>query len=475
MASRKIACLGGGSLYFPAVVNDLALNPDLAGSEVVLYDIDAAKVECMARYCRGVAERRETGMRVRATTRVADAVDGADFAVSSIGGSGASISRNVYGSYHHTADLHIQARYGVQQAIGDTCGPAGLMMGLRSIPPLIAICREMEKRCPRAILLNHSNPMAVIMRALHKYTPVTAIGVCHGVQGGIAAAARFLGLPARELECIWIGTNHYYWFTRMLHRGRDVLPRLMRLTRERRPDPRHAMAAELSAIYGHRIVYPDDAHILEFYGFAAQYPRQDDLPYGLRAAAHEHGFDARRGMPRRRPVSRTERQAFMRNYAKVLADMRLPDVAGDSLTGEGVGAAIAAMAAGRRYVWIANMANRGAIPNLPATAEVEIEAVTDSMGVRGVSMGEAPLVLKGMLEKRFVWQELAADAAVTGDRAKALQALMIDETAVIPSRAAAMLDELLEASRDLLPHFFSGRRGRASGGLHSRGERRPSS
>ncbi len=454
MATKKIVCLGGGSLYFPGAVNDLALSPDLTGSEVVLYDIDAAKVECMARFCRGLAERRGTGLRIRGTTRMADAVDGADFAISSIGGSGAAVSRDVYGSYHHAVDMHIQARHGVQQAIGDTCGPAGLMMGLRSIPPLVAICREMEKRCPRVILLNHSNPMAVIMRALHKYTPIAAVGVCHGVQGGIIAAARLLGVPPGELECLWIGTNHYYWFTRVLHQGRDVLPRLMRLTCDSRPDPHHAMAAELSRIYGYRIVYPDDAHILEFYGFGGQFARQDDLPYELANAARAHGFDVRRRMPRRRPTTAAVRAAFMRRYEEILAGLRLPDAAGDTLTGEGLGAVIGAMATGRRHVWIANIANQGAIPNLPATAEVEVEAVTDSRGVRGVSMGESPLLLKGLLEKRFVWQELAADAAVTGDRAKALQALMADETAIVPSRAAAMLDELLAASRDLLPQFF---------------------
>ena len=112
------------------------------------------------------------------------------------------------------------------------------------------------------------------------------------------------------------------------------------------------------------------------------------------------------------------------------------------------------MATGKRMICIVNMANRGAIANLPATAEVEVEAVTETGGARALSMGEAPLVLKGILEKRFVWQELVADAAVTGDRSRAMQALLVDEMAIEPRKAEAMLDELLEASRDLLPRFF---------------------
>ena len=114
---------------------------------------------------------------------------------------------------------------------------------------------------------------------------------------------------------------------------------------------------------------------------------------------------------------------------------------------------VSAIATGRRQVCIVNIRNEGAIPNLPATALVEIEGVTDSTSVRGVSMGECPLVLKGILEKRFVWQELVADAAVTGDRNLALQALMTDEMAIPPKQSEAMLDELLAASKDLLPQF----------------------
>ena len=294
----------------------------------------------------------------------------------------------------------------------------------------------------------------MLLRALHKYTRITAIGVCHGVQGGILAAAELLDVPAQELECRWIGTNHYYWFTAVRHQGCDLLPKLLRLTRERQPNPHHVMSAALSGVYGYRIVYPDDAHILEFYSFATQVARQADLPYGLAAAARAHGYHAARPMPKRTPATRTVRRQFLRRYQEILDTTWLPEEKDNTVTGEGVAMTVAAIAAGRRLVRIANIANQGAIPNLPPTAEVEIEAVTDSAGVRPVCMGDAPPVLKGILEKRFAWHELVADAAVQGDRGKALQALLIDEMAVIPEKAAAMLHELLHASRELLPQFF---------------------
>lgn len=453
MTNTKIACLGGGSLYFPRVLADLALEEELAGSEVVLYDIDADKAELMAALGVRLARDADSGLRVRASAGLDDCLDGAGFVVTSIGGSGAEVTRNVYGSWYHNADMHIPAKYGIHQIIGDTAGPAGMMMGLRSIPAYLRISRRMEKRCPRAILLNHSNPMAPIMRALHKYSSITSIGICHGVQGGIGAAAKLLGVPAGELECRWIGTNHYYWFTGLRHHGNDMLPELVKLTREQEAPADHAMSAELSAAYGYRIVYPDDGHIIEFYPFAARVTDQKALPYSLAESAQRHGYDASQPLPEREHASPQLRAKFLVQYGKILDDVKLPERQEDGVHGEGLATLIAAMASGRRQICILNLANGSAIPNLPSTAEVEVEAVTDSTGARALTMGEAPMVLKGILEKRFVWHELVADAAAKGDRNAALQALLIDEMAIPPRDAELMLDELLAASADLLPQF----------------------
>ena len=454
MPAIKIMCLGGGSLYFRSVLGNLALEGELADSDVVLYDIDPEKAKRMANLGRRLSEAAGARLNISSTADPDEAVDGADYALSSIGGSGAEMVRGVHGSYYHSADMHICAKFGIHLAVGDTAGPAGMMMALRSIPAHIDICRRMEKRCPAVVFLNHSNPMATIMRALHKYTGITSYGLCHGVQGGIGAAADLLELPAEELECTWIGTNHYHWFTRVDHRGTDVLPELMKRTRETEPPIDHAMSAALSRTYGHRIVYPDDGHTLEFYPFAAHARSQDELPYNMADSARRHGFSASHPMPAKQPQTEELRQSFLADYQKLLDETELPERKEDSRSGEGPVQIIAAMATGKRMICIVNMANRGAIANLPATAEVEVEAVTETGGARALIMGEAPLVLKGILEKRFVWQELVADAAVTGDRSKAMQALLVDEMAVEPRKAEAMLDELLAASRDLLPRFF---------------------
>lgn len=457
MIEKKIACLGAGSLYFPHAFIDLASFRDLEGSEIVLYDLDFEKSQLMA----GLAKRLFGGLdvkyRVRAARRLADAVDGADFAVSSIGGSGAEITPNVYGSYYSYMDKHISAKYGVQQVVGDTCGPAGMMMALRSIPAHIKICREMEKRCPRVIFISHSNPMAVLCRAIRKYTSISVIGLCHGVQGGIAYAAEVLNVPIEELECSWVGTNHYYWFTALRHNGRSVYDELRKKLAGKNPPRDKILSAELSRIYGYHIVYQSDDHVIEFYPFLAQVQGgQKKLPYGLVGAAKSHGYDEEKSRTTRRASSSRLRGKFIRQYKKILDETKIPKKPEPSsaLRGEGLARMISAIASGKRELCIANVANQGAISNLPFTGEIEAEVVTDSTGVKPIVQKEAPLILKGMLEKRFVWQELVADAGAKGDRKVALQALMVDEMAIWPNKARPMLDELLHASRKLLPQFY---------------------
>jgi alpha-galactosidase len=451
--TKKIACLGGGSWYFARTLGDLIVAPGLAGSEITLYDIDDEKSALMERHGRRLSELAGSGTRVRSAATLADAVDGADFALAAIGGAGKS-SGHIYDTRVHLRDILIPARYGVHQLIGDTGGPAGMMMALRSIPAYLGVCRELERRAPRAVFFNHSNPMAVLCRAMAKYTDVNVVGICHGVQIGIKNAAALLDLPAEELETTWVGTNHYHWFTAVRHRGRDVYPELMRRAAERPSDPSHRMTTALSQLYGHWIVYPDDAHALEFYPFLAQAPDAEHLPYGQRFGGHsELPADGIVREPPGGEVGRARRAEQLAGLERELAEIGLPDPNAGWLDGEGLGVLLEAIANGRRHVHIVNVANRGSIPNLPEQAIVEVEAVTDSTGLRPIYTGPAPVALLGLLQKRIAWQELVADAAVKGDRGLALQAMMVDEMAITPEAAASMLDELIEGSKELLPQF----------------------
>ena len=454
MPAKKIVCLGAGSLYFPRALGDLVMTEDLAGSEMTLYDLDAEKAERMAAMGRRLADQAHAECSIRAATELADAVDGVDFAIASIGGSGAEITSNVYSSCYHSADMHIPAKYGIHQVVGDTAGPAGLMMGLRSIPAYLTLCREMERRCPNVVLLSHSNPMGVLCRAMNKYSSIHVVGICHGVQSTIHQAAEMLGVPAAELDCTWIGTNHYYWFLRVLHNGQDVTGKLQAVADELGVKGSDNLAHRLSRIYGYKVGYPGAGHLVEFYSWATHAPTQDDLPYDLAADARGHGFDERKPMSPRDQATPEATEQFYAQYQKILDAVKLLKTSkADYVSEEGVARMIAAIAAGREEPFIVNIPNAGAVPNLPDDAVIETQGLTHPGGVRGVPIGECPLVLKAMLEKRFAWQELVVDAAATGNRKLALQALMLDEMAIHPDKAEDMLDELLLASKDMLPQF----------------------
>ncbi len=460
----KIACLGGGGLYFARPLGDIAVCPDLHGSEIALYDIDRDRAALMAALGERFSAEAGAGLRMVVARTLAEAVDGCDVALASIGGAGASGAGGYYESPVHLGDTLICARYGIPQLVGDTAGPAAMMAAFRSIPIYLDIARALERRAPKAVLINHANPMAVLCRALTKYAGLReVIGICHGVQIGIRHAAEILGVPARELDTVWVGTNHYYWFTRIARRGADLMPELWRRVRARKAPPGQRLSRALSDVYGHWIVYPEDDHIIEFYPYLTQCPDPETLPAGL---SESHW--ARRLLPLytgkeslasvRRRDAEVPRETMLAQYAARLQAMRLPEGTDDPVTGEGIAALIANLHTGRRGVHICNVPNRCAVPNLPPTAILEVEVVTDSTGVRPLYMAEAPLPLKALLEKRVAWQELVADAAVAGDTRTALQAMQVDEQAIPPDRSERLLRELLANSRGLLPTFERRRR-----------------
>ena len=170
----KIVIVGGGSAqWVPILVDDVVIAPYLAGTELVLHDVDGARVERTRAYAEHVARLAGTGVSVRATTDLDTALAGADFVVVCISTGGLdSMAR----------DLDVSARYELPLPIGDTVGPAGISRALRNVLVLIGIARAMERVCPHAWMLNVTNPLTALTRAVTRETTVKAVGLCHEVQ-----------------------------------------------------------------------------------------------------------------------------------------------------------------------------------------------------------------------------------------------------------------------------------------------------
>ncbi len=433
MPAKKIVLLGGGSAFFRTVIGELAITEELGGSDVVFYDTQGTQMEILARYGQRAAQQTGVELRISWTTDLAEAVDGADFAISSIGVSGPDRK-------FHELDITIPAKYGIYQTTGDTTGPGGLFAGFRSIPIFLGICREMEKRCPEVIFMNHSNPMMMICRAMIKHTGIKkVVGLCHGAQGTIAHLAKILEVPVDELDVITVGLNHLLWVTRLRHNGVDLYPKLKEKLDAAEPATGQIFAGKLFDIYGY---YPcnADRHIIEFYPFVLQAKSPEELPYGLRL---------RTKMIEESRRSRDDTWERLAKQANGEEPIHIPK----KLSPEAMGKLIAAMSLNQRETHIVNIPNNGSVPNLPDYAIVEVQGVTDSQGFRGLHMGEIPPPVAGILQARVLQQELAVDAGVYGDRNLALQALVADEFTVSIEDAELMLDELLEAHADMLPQF----------------------
>lgn len=346
-------------------------------------------------------------------------------------------------------DILIAAKYGIFQVVGDTVGPAAMMAAFRTIPVYLDICKKMEKLAPEAVFINHANPMAILCRAINKHTRLKdVIGICHGVQEGIAYAEEILQVAPGELDTTWIGTNHYYWFTKVYHKGKDVYPKLKKKLKSSPPQADKILSRKLSQIYGYHIVYPHDDHAIEFYPFLAQVKNGTKLPYDL--ARSMHGVEVTKMYKGKKTGGKKQtRKQMLKEFEESLDTTKLSPEAGL----EGVMELVEALCLGKKHLHIVNIPNRTAVPNLPPFAVLEVKGVTDSTGVRSFYTGEAPLVLKGLLEKIIAWQEVVVDAAVKGDRDLALQALMLDPAAIVPEKAEKMLGELLRNSQKYLPQF----------------------
>ncbi len=201
MSDTQITIVGGGSYQWsPELLADLLSTPSMAGCHIVLEDIDPAPLGAM----RALGERISDALGAKATfettTDQRRALDGADFVVVTISTGGFESMR---------VDLEVPARYGIRHSVGDTVGPGGINRSLRNVPVLAGIARDMAEVCPDAWLLNITNPMSCLTRAVCRETPIKTVGLCHEVGNFCLDLAIALGKPADAVRPTVMGVNHF--------------------------------------------------------------------------------------------------------------------------------------------------------------------------------------------------------------------------------------------------------------------------
>jgi alpha-galactosidase len=443
----KIAFVGAGSTVFTrTLVNDLLAMPELAGTTTLaLMDIDAERLAASELVARRLVAARGAGARVEATLDRGAALDGADYVVTSF----------QVGGYRPATvvDFEVPKRFGLRQTIGDTLGVGGIMRGLRTIPVLLDVCRDMERRCPGALLLQYVNPMAMLCWAVAEATDVRCVGLCHSVQHTAAELAADLGLPAGELRYDVAGINHMAFFLSLeAADGRDLYPELRRVVDEGRVPDWNRVRYEVMRHLGF-FVTESSEHFAEYVPWFIK-PGRPDLIERFGVPLDEY--------PRRCERQIAEWEALHERLQADDGAAALQNVAPSVEFGARI---VRACETGEPFSFHGNVPNRRAdggrlVDNLPDDCCVEVPCVASADGIEPRPVGALPRHLAALMQTNVNVQGLVVDAALTGRREPVYHAAMLD-----PHTAAELsleeirdlVDALLDAHGEWIPALTAAR------------------
>ena len=459
----KIVLVGAGSREFgPASIRDILLSDILCDGpiEIALVDIDPAGLPRARAYTEAVAEKLHRSATVTSTTRVADALPGADAVILSI-----EINRYFYWAQ----DFHVPRAFGFRQIYGENGGPGGLFHALRNMGPTLEVARAMERHCPDAWLVNYTNPLTKLCEAVNRLSEVRTVGLCHGVFHGIEQMARILELPPERLDARASGLNHFTWFGSVSDRetGKDLYPRLRE--RERAADWLHdwdeiALSRILFRVFG-RFPSPGANHIGEYIRWAGDFLASSALQF-FYDPADGHPWETGEvptwiynlgDEPTETPLfpgkrrerargSREERAGRARADTDSYADAPL------SPSGELAVPLLEGVLRGEeRYLDAANVPNAGYVPGLPDGAVVEVPARACASGLHPFTMERLPEAVLALLRTQVSINRLLVDAFETRSRSPLLQALLLDPTTESYRQSVALINEMFRLQKDVLP------------------------
>jgi alpha-galactosidase len=373
------------------------------------------------------------------------ALDGADFVINAV----------QIGMHEATLlDFEIPRRHGLKQTIADSMGVGGIFRGLRTIPFMLDLAREMEELCPGGILLNYTNPMGILTWAVYKAHPeVPVVGLCHNVPYTVREIASYIGVPHEELVYNGAGINHIVWLTRLEHGGEDAYPRLFAAMEDPEIYAKDKVRFELMRRFGY-FVTESSEHNAEY------------TPYFLRDDELIERYD----VPVDEYIRRSE--ANLVEYAntrkKLLAGEGFPlerSVEYGSLI-------IHSVVTGEARMIYASIENTNLVENLPRGCCVEVAVAVDGTGLRPCHFGELPPQLAAHCAPHAAVQDLTVRAALEGSLDHVYHAAMLDRhaTSVLSlDQIAAVVDELIEVHGDAMPEGL--RASDTTGNRRTRGAR----
>ena len=433
----KICFIGAGSTIFAKnVLGDAMLTSSLQDAEIALYDIDETRLKESELMLKTINKNsNQNRAKIQSFSDRKEALKDANFVINAIQVGGYKPSTVI--------DFEIPKKYGLQQTIGDTTGIGGIFRGLRTLPVMFDIAKEMEEVCPDAWLLNYTNPMAILTMGMLKATKIKTVGLCHSVQVCVPELFEHLGIKDQynldEFQWKIAGINHMAWLLEINRNGKDFYPEIRRLASEIANPHKDSVRFELMKHFGYYITESSE-HNAEYhpYFIKKNYPElieQLQIPideYLRRCVDQIAGWETQRDeIVNDGSLEHTR----SREYASYIMD---------------------AITTGTPTMIAGNVLNKGLITNLPEDCCVEVPCLVDKNGVQPTYVGKLPTQLAALNRTNINVQELTVEAAMTLEKDKIYQAALMDPHAnaeLSISEIKAMVDELIAAHGDYLPAY----------------------
>ena len=437
----KIAFIGAGSIGFTrGLLTDILSVPEFHDIEVSFTDINPHNLDMVYQLCQRDIEANGLNIKIQATLDRREAFKDADYVINCV---------RIGMLEAFELDVEIPLKYGVDQCVGDTLCAGGIMYGQRDIAALEGFCKDIrEVAKPGCMMLNYSNPNAMVTWYCNKYGGVPTVGLCHGVQGGHALIASVLGYKQEEIDIVCAGINHMTWYISIKHKGVELKDKLLEAMMN---DPEIAQTEKVRIDMMKRFGYmstESNGHLSEYVPWyrkrVGEINRWIDL--GVWINGETGGY--LRVCKEARNWFETDFPNWMKEPPKVYDPEKRSHEHGSWI--------IESIETGRVYRGHFNVVNNGCISNLPDDAIVEVPGFVDTHGINIPRLGDLPLGCAACCNSNITVQRLAVEAAVHADINLLRQAMMMDPLvgAVCNTEEIwQMVDEMLIAEAEWLPQY----------------------
>jgi len=434
----KITFIGAGSLGFTrGLVRDILTFPILQDSTLVLMDINKERLEFARKSVQSLIDKGKYPAKVEATMDRKEALKGANAVVCTILQGGTDVWRY---------DIEIPKKYGINTNIGDTRGPSGIFRAVRTIPVLLDICRDMECYCPDAILLNYTNPMAMLCHAMQRKTRIRVTGLCHSVQGTAMMLANWINTPMDRITYVCAGINHLAWFIEFKKNGKDAYPLIRKALKKKEIYMEEIVRNELFLHLGYYVT-ESSGHNSEYNWWFRKRPDliKKYCAYGTGWNPGKYAFILNEYLKTEK-TWKNEIQKWFKQGAPMSLKRGY----------EFAAYIINAFCGGEPYVFNGNVPNTGIITNLPYGACVEVPVLANKRGFNPIYVGALPPQCATLDYINISVEQMAVESILTGDATLLFQSIAYDPlTAAVLSLAEIkkMVGEMMLKNRKYMPQF----------------------